>query len=97
LELERTRRRAALLAAGVDRIDLVNWWPTVQLATLNARFPADAHLDQHGVVIHYDPLTFLPWLNRRTWRSEWPKYRATDPLGIPPRRCHGSHVDQSVP
>jgi hypothetical protein len=61
-----------LLAAGVP-IDLVNWWPTVQLATLNARLPADAHLDEHGVVIHYDPLTFLPWLNGRTWRSEWPK------------------------
>ena len=71
-----------LLAAGVDT-DLVNWWPTVQLATLSARFPTDAQLDEHGLVIHYDPLTFLPWLNRRTWRSEWPKYRATDPAGIP--------------
>jgi len=71
-----------LAAAGVDT-DMVNWWPTVQLATLNVRFPTDAALDQHGLVIHYDPLTFLPWLNRRTWRSEWPKYRATDPAGIP--------------
>jgi hypothetical protein len=73
---------AALQVLGVDT-NLVNWWRTVQLATLNARFPADAHLDQNGLVIHYDPLTFLPWLNRRTWRSEWPKYRATNPAGIP--------------
>jgi hypothetical protein len=72
-----------LLAAGVQT-DLVNWWGTVELATLNnARFPAGAQLRQDGLVIHYDPLTFLPWLNRRTWRSEWPKYRATDPAGIP--------------
>jgi len=74
--------QSALQVAGVNT-DLINWWPTVQLATLNARFPTDAQLDQHGLVVHYDPLTFLPWLNRRTWRSEWPKYRATDPAGIP--------------
>jgi len=71
-----------LLAAGVNT-DLVNWWPTVQLATLAARFPTDAHLDPNGSVVHYDPLTFLPWLNRRTWRSERPKYRAVDPAGTP--------------
>ena len=40
-------------------------------------------IDDIDVVVHYDPLTFLPWLNNRTWRSEWPKYRATDPAGIP--------------
>lgn len=71
-----------LQAAGVDP-RLVNWWGDVQPATLNTRLPTDAHLDEHGLVIHYDPMTFLPWINRRTWRSEWPKYRATDPAGVP--------------
>ena len=71
-----------LQAAGVDTT-LINWWSTVQLATLNARFPADARLAANGMVVHYDPLSFLPWLNTRTWRSEWPKYRAVDPAGIP--------------
>ena len=28
--------------------------------------------------MHYDPYEFLPWLNARTWTSEWPKYRATE-------------------
>jgi hypothetical protein len=73
---------ANLQAAGVP-INLVNWWGTVQLATLNPRFPADAHLAADGRIIHYDPLTFIPWLNAVTWRSEWPKYRAVDPAGIP--------------
>jgi hypothetical protein len=72
----------ALQAAGVDP-RLVNWWADVQPATLNTRLPTDAHLDERGVVIHYDPMTFLPWINQRTWRSEWPKYRATDPAGVP--------------
>ncbi len=72
-----------LSAAGVDT-NLVNWWPTVQLASLHPRFYANnAALPATGLVTHYDPMTFLPWLNRRTWRSEWPKYRANDPAGIP--------------
>ncbi len=71
-----------LQVAGVDTT-LINWWSTVQLATLNARFPADARLDAHGMAVHDDVLTFLPWLNNRTWRSEWPKYRAVDAAGIP--------------
>jgi hypothetical protein len=74
--------RAALEAQGVPT-GLVNWWATVALATLNRRVPVDALLFAGGQVIHYDPLTFLPWLNTRTWRSEWPKYRATDPAVIP--------------
>jgi hypothetical protein len=74
--------RATLMAAGVDP-DQVNWWRDVQPATLNTRLPADAHLAPDGNVIHYDPMTFLPWINQITWRSEWPKYRATDPAGIP--------------
>src|SRR5215472_6623485 len=49
---------SALQVAGVST-DLINWWPTVQLATLNTRFPTDAQLDEHGLVVHYDPLTFL--------------------------------------
>ena len=73
---------ASLQAAGVPT-GLVNWWAAVQLASLHARFPADAALPANGSVTHYDPITFMPWLNRRTWRSEWPKYRATDPAGIP--------------
>ncbi|MBE2315699.1 hypothetical protein DVA67_006915 [Solirubrobacter sp. CPCC 204708] len=72
----------ALQASGAD-LALVNWWREIQPATLNPRLPADAHLDFNGVVHHYDPLSFLPWINQRTWRSEWPKYRATDPAGIP--------------
>jgi hypothetical protein len=71
-----------LQVAGVDTT-LIKWWPAVQLATMNAPFPAGSALDAHGMVVHYDLLTFLPWLNTRTWRSEWPKYRAVDPAGTP--------------
>jgi hypothetical protein len=71
-----------LQVAGIDP-KLINWWSTVQLATLNARFPADARLDAHGLVVHYEAPGFLAWLNDRTWRSEWPKYRAVDAAGIP--------------
>ena len=37
--------------------------------------------------MHYDPYEFLPWLNARTWTSEWPKYRAqnfANPGQVPP-------------
>ena len=70
----------SLQAAGVDT-SLVNWWADVQPATLDSRYPLDATLPENGVVVHYDPLTFMPWLNKRTWRSEWPKYRVTDASG----------------
>ncbi len=73
----------AVQAAGVVDPRLVNWWADAQPATLNPRLPTDAHLDEHGVVVHYDVMSFLPWLNRRTWRSEWPKYQVTDPAGVP--------------
>jgi hypothetical protein len=73
-----------LLAAGVDTA-MVNWWGDVQPATLDNRLALDAPLPENGVVYHFDPLTFLPWLNKRTWQSEWPKYRVTDASGdIPP-------------
>jgi hypothetical protein len=71
--------------AGVGDVSLVNWWNDVTLPTLSPMLQQDAHLDRNGLVHHYDPLTFLPWLNQRTWRSEWPKYRVTDPAGIPAR------------
>ncbi|MDA0171418.1 N-acetylmuramoyl-L-alanine amidase [Solirubrobacter taibaiensis] len=77
-----TEAEALTLALlGVTDFSLVNWWRDAALAAL-AR---DPQLDLAGFVQHYDPLTFLPWLNGRTWRSEWPKYRATDPAGIPAR------------
>jgi hypothetical protein len=78
--------RQRLQALGVDDPDQVFWWEDAQAETaLNPRYPADARLDPGGIAVHYDPYEFLPWLNRRTWRSEWPKYRAVDPApgGIP--------------
>jgi hypothetical protein len=78
--------QTALHAAGVDTSDasLFSWWDTFQLATTtNQRFPADAHLDPHGMAVHYDPYSFMPWLNTLTWNSEWPKYHVTDPAGVP--------------
>jgi hypothetical protein len=76
--------RAGLVAAGVADPDQTNWWDTLQLGT-NVRpdWPADARLTAGGWAVHYDPYEFLPWLNTRTWNSEWPKYRAVDPAGVP--------------
>ena len=69
--------RARLTALGVDDPGQVAWWDTVQAETAaNPRFPADGRLDGGGMAVHYDPYDFLPWINQRTWRSEWPKYRA---------------------
>jgi hypothetical protein len=76
--------RAALVAAGVADPDQTNWWETLQLGTnLRPDWPADALLVGGGGAVHYDPYEFLPWLNARTWNSEWPKYRAVDPAGVP--------------
>jgi hypothetical protein len=69
--------------AGMTDQSLLNWWPTVSLATANARYPTDARLDAGGVVVHYELKSFMAWLNLVTWNSEWPKYRATDPAGVP--------------
>ena len=74
--------QTVLQAAGVDT-KLVEWWKTVQLATDVDPLPHDARLDPEGWAVHYDPYTFMPWINERTWRSEWPKYRFTDPAGVP--------------
>ena len=80
--------RARLTALGVDDPGQAAWWDTVQAETAaNPRFPADARLDGGGMAVHYDPYDFLPWINKRTWRSEWPKYRAVhdpaNPAAIP--------------
>jgi hypothetical protein len=78
--------RASLEAAGVD-VGLVNWWETFALATqldLTHVDPvAQSMLPAGGDAVHYDPPSFLAWLNRKTWRSEWSKYRVTDPTGVP--------------
>jgi hypothetical protein len=69
--------------AGMTDRSLLNWWGTVALATANARYPTDARLPTDGVVVHYELKSFMNWINVRTWHSEWPKYRATDPAGVP--------------
>lgn len=70
---------AALKAAGVTDMGAVNWWDSVQLATTARQgWPDDARLIGDGWAVHYDPYEFLPWLNARTWASEWPKYRAAN-------------------
>jgi hypothetical protein len=78
--------RAALEAAGVN-VDLMGWWDSfafsTQLDLRNVTPVADAVLPQGGDAVHYDPPAFLAWLNGKTWRSEWPKYRVVDPAGVP--------------
>jgi hypothetical protein len=69
---------AAMTAAGVADTSLANWWQDVSLAsTMHVNWPAGASIPA-GSIVHYDPYEFLPWLNARTWTSEWPKYRATN-------------------
>lgn len=76
--------RTALEAAGVN-VDLLGWWDTFALVTqLNPQLPADAVMPNAGDAIHYDPPAFMAWLNRRTWRSEWPKYGVADASGTIP-------------
>jgi hypothetical protein len=79
--------RATLLAAGVaeDQLGEVSWWNDFQLSTTIGRtFADDARLPERPV--HYDPDGFMAWLNRRTWRSEWSKYRLADPVEAPDPR-----------
>jgi hypothetical protein len=57
---------------------LATWWEGVALAAaLHGAWPDGSSLP-NGAVVHYDPYQFLPWLNTRTWTSEWPKYRANN-------------------
>lgn len=78
---------AAMTAAGVTDTAPANWWANVSLATtLHLNWPDGSSLPA-GAVVHYDPYEFLPWLNARTWTSEWPKYRApnlANPGQVPP-------------
>jgi hypothetical protein len=78
---------ATMTAAGVTDTSLATWWEGVALATaLHGAWPDGSSLST-GAVVHYDPYEFLPWLNARTWTSEWPKYRANNlanPGAVPP-------------
>ena len=75
--------QTSLQGAGVD-VELVPWWSAVQEATrVYQLYPDEARLPGGGWAVHYDPDAFMQWLNTRTWRSEWPKYRADDPAGVP--------------
>ncbi|MEO8337420.1 MAG: hypothetical protein ABI664_20755 [bacterium] len=77
---------AALTALGVDPA-LVNWWTTVaQTHAFDVRLPAAARLPMNGQVVHYDPVTFMKWINDLTWASEWPKYRIAGALQQPRSR-----------
>lgn len=78
---------AAMTAAGVSDASLASWWGGVAASTpTHGAWPDGSSLSS-GSVVHYDPYEFLPWLNARTWTSEWPKYRATNlasPGAVPP-------------
>ena len=78
---------ATMTAAGVTDTSLATWWEGVALATaMHGAWPDGSSLPT-GTVVHYDPYEFLPWLNARTWTSEWPKYRANNlahPGAVPP-------------
>jgi hypothetical protein len=83
--------RATLLAAGLTEEQLgvqVTWWRDFQLLTAINRqqWGADAPLAERGKCVHYDPDQFMEWINRRTWRSEWSKYRIADPAEAPDPR-----------
>jgi hypothetical protein len=78
---------ASMTAAGVTNTSPATWWEAAALATgMHGAWPDGSSLPT-GAVVHYDPYEFLPWLNARTWTSEWPKYRATNlanPGMVPP-------------
>lgn len=74
---------AGLQANGVD-VSLLGWMTFVEGVTTLARlYPDDGRLPRGGGEVHYDPDSFMEWLNNRTWKSEWRKYRLTDPAGAP--------------
>jgi hypothetical protein len=65
-------------------VSLMDWIYSVEtLTTVSQLYPADGRLPRAGGEVHYDPDAFMQWINKRTWRSEWPKYRAADPAGVP--------------
>jgi hypothetical protein len=75
---------AALTAAGVDP-DFVTWWPAiVLLQAVDILTPGAARLPLDGKVYHYWPAVFMDWVNKLTWKSEWPKYKITLPAGTAP-------------
>ena len=78
---------AAMTAAGVTDTSLANWWDDVALvSSMHVNWPDGSSISR-GAIVHYDPYEFLPWLNARTWTSEWPKYRANNlanPGAVPP-------------
>jgi hypothetical protein len=66
-------------------VKLLDWWREVATTQeWDVRVPARSRLPFFGQVFHYDPLTFMQWLNEVTWASEWPKYRI--PGAIQPPR-----------
>ena len=74
---------AALQANGVD-LSLLGWMNLVEGVTIFSRlYPEDGRLPRGFGEVHYDPDLFMPWLNNRTWHSEWPKYRLKDAAGAP--------------
>lgn len=67
---------------GWTRNQPLMWWRDV-IPAMNRSAPDVASLPADGVVWHYHPLGFMAWLNRITWRSEWPKYRITNSANAP--------------
>jgi hypothetical protein len=77
---------AALQAIGVDPA-FVTWWSAVaQSQSWDGLMPATDKLPLDGRVFHYFPITFMTWVNSKTWASEWPKYQVKDPAGNPAPR-----------
>jgi hypothetical protein len=78
---------ATMTAAGVTNTSLATWRKRVaEVTALHEAWPDGSSLPT-GAVVHYDPYEFLPWINARTWTSEWPKYRANNlaqPGAVPP-------------
>jgi hypothetical protein len=80
--------QTSLQEAGVD-VELANWWSSFALGTQMDLTHVDpltaAMLPASGDVVHYDPPSFLAWLNGKTWRSEWSKYRVAGAVPAQPR------------
>jgi hypothetical protein len=87
-EWERTPQALEKLwfeALGVEDTSLMAWFADLRAATNSAPvYPDDGRLPD-AEIVHYDPDQFMAWINDKTWRSEWPKYRLPDPLPAAPR------------